>query len=308
MNAKRATITWAALSCCAQLVLAQPDNPSEGTQGPLDHALTALHEAYVFGAHQPTLIGKCGEAFDQALASIASPADQPLAGRPMVAEGPSIDTKLRAIAAHRRAQPELYTEIERIYILGVDNPRRRAPRSPRVATHHATEPYRLAWEYFLLRPPPHNASSYHDHRISQTLIKIGNPSSLLTLCHAYRVTTEEGIRMTRRLENRQRLLLATIGQFPTRAGLDGMADCLAWSSKQAQRGQRSQRRPGQFTPPWDPKAFALRLLTDQENYGTRAAWQRTLTSYPPTQHSPSTSNVLQKALNAYREADTPTIK
>src|SRR5262249_35854502 len=132
-------------------------------------------------------------AFTEALDGLAARLDGPLAARVVAAEGGDVESKLAAIALDRKARPDRYGEIERGYVEAtIPYPRPRGTTTPRLSNAHATEAYRLPWEFVLLRPPG-DASSQAWERALKALELIRNDASTPTLTRLYRATCRDGI-------------------------------------------------------------------------------------------------------------------
>jgi hypothetical protein len=91
----------------------------------------------------------------------------------LASETVSMQHKLLAIAAYRHLRPDLFTEVTTYYSPSTTA---RAMVVPDLDHDHATESYRLVWEYHLLAP-----RSWFAEQSAQALGLIANPASILTL-------------------------------------------------------------------------------------------------------------------------------
>ena len=96
----------------------------------------------------------------------------------LAGETVSMQHKLLAIAAYRHLRPDLFTEVTAYYSPSTTA---RAMVMPDVDHEHATESYRLVWEYHLLAP-----QSWFAEQSAQALGLIANPASVLTLRYRLR--------------------------------------------------------------------------------------------------------------------------
>lgn len=106
--------------------------------------------------------------------------------------------KLALIAWDLRKNRARYDELQGRYrgFIGPDK-RRPIPPGPTSAfltSNHTTEEYRLAWEYFLLKPIPRNEfQAQSDARAVEALMRIQNPAAIFTLLQAHRATQDGGL-------------------------------------------------------------------------------------------------------------------
>jgi hypothetical protein len=252
----------------------------EEVRGSIVRVLDLLDRTYVYEQHEREEVSRLGEEFARTMDELAERLDPGVEERALTRAGEDIAAKLIVIAADRRSRPELYEEIRRRYIEGVEAPQRVAPAAPRLDPKHATETYRLVWEYFLLEPPSQRRSFKADLRISEALARIGNPDSVTVIQQVYRATTRPAIRVSRFVADHQRLLLQTLGQIPTPSSLHAILQALEWSQEQI--AQERERRAGAIAEQihFEPRDYVVRLLTDQENFGTGAKWRAVVTSMP----------------------------
>jgi hypothetical protein len=252
----------------------------EEVRGTVVRVLNLLDRAYVYEQHEREEVSRLGEEFARTMDELAEQLDPGLEERALARAGEDVAARLIVIASDRRSRPGLYEEIRHRYIEGVDAPQRVAPAAPRLDPRHATEPYHLVWEYFLLEPPSQQQSFKADQRISEALARINNPDSVPVILRAYRATTQPPVRLSRFVANRQRLLLQTLGQIPAPSSLQAMLQALEWSQEQLARGM--EPRPGAVAEQirFEPQEYVLRLLTDQENFGTGAEWRAVVSSVP----------------------------
>jgi hypothetical protein len=123
---------------------------------------------------------RAGREFDDALRA-AFQRIQPEEWAAVVSrESESIRDKLAALAVDRERRHEIYDEIDKIYVTpAADAPQPRVLQTPLLRPQHAVETYRLAWEFYLLKP-----DSMAMDRAAEALGQIGNPASVITLRHA----------------------------------------------------------------------------------------------------------------------------
>ncbi|MUH35799.1 hypothetical protein D9O36_08110 [Zobellia amurskyensis] len=139
----------------------------------------------------------------------------------------TLDNKLLAIAQYLKRFPERFQEIKNTYILGVDDYRFRVPSSPQVSAAHASEDYRLVWEYYLLKPYTNQGSNLYKQRINEALARINNPKSLFALQHAYAKTSGAPSRYIGTLVAQKTLMINTLARMPSEASLSTMLEVVS---------------------------------------------------------------------------------
>lgn len=283
--------------CCwiaSQAVAASKTPPSlEETGRTLDHAVQLSAEAFAVGVTEHPVIrrqrsAKMAAEFAAAMKKLGSLLGARECAEATEREGQDIRAKLSAIACDQRRRPSIHSEIERVYVKGVHLPDSRFPRSPEVKAAHATEKYRLAWEYFLLSPEPEGASPLYHFRVGDALEQIRNSVSIVALRHSCQAASRKGVDPDT-AEDRQRLALRTLNVFASQEALRAMLDCLSHTKAYPERGSESG---------WDAESYVYRLLADQENYGNGPEWRKVLASFPGEGLSPAHRKLLERASKA----------
>lgn len=125
-------------------------------------------------------------AFDAALDRLADCLDGAEVERRAAQEGRDLAAKLVVIAWDRRRRPERYRELDR-YTHREPEPRMATPwpEPARPLSAHAVEEYRLAWEYFLLRPSPGQWPAMQSRAAVTALNLIGSDASLPALVFVF---------------------------------------------------------------------------------------------------------------------------
>jgi hypothetical protein len=264
------------------LAYAAPPVP-QGLEGPLNRLLQA-------GNHwltnpSPAEMAEAQHAFSAAASELASRIDPDTAQKMRAAEGESIEAKLATIILDRNLRPEIYDEIERTYFIRVAKPTSRAPTAPPVLPQHATENYRLAWEFFLLRPAGGLAFK-SDLRAMEALAQVNNPASILALLHCYQLTTRQGI-PSRRVDTQQSWLFNALSRFQNRAGLKALLECTSLS-------QNQQSHEGASKSHWDAERALREVLSGK--YGNRERWQEVVAALPKSLLPMDQAQLLENAI------------
>ena len=147
------------------------------------------------------------------------------------------------------------------------------------------ESYRLPWEFYLLTPPPEDASALYDFRAAEAIGLIHNNASIVTLLFAFRITTLKGVN-PKRVEDRQTQILNALDNFANEAALRAMLECLTLS----------QQQPG--GPAWDVRDYIYRLLSDQEGFGNGDGWRKVISAIPKSGLPSDQQRLLQSVSNA----------
>jgi hypothetical protein len=200
---------------------AQGDSPQEAIDRALKatYATTALGQPTVrddpYGIEKRKRMDEAARDFEAGLTDAAEQMTSEERERALANEAASIGDKLAAIAVDRRRRPEVYDEILRAYVAPDRSPiQPRVLRTPGLRPEHASETYRLAWEFSLLMP-----ASPAKHRSAEALGAIGNPASAITLVHAAKVGAREGI-------------LEALARMPSRPAGEGALEVLAIATEQ----------------------------------------------------------------------------
>jgi hypothetical protein len=242
----------------------------------MDRALGLTNLAYappVAGetpAERANKLRDAGRAFAETLGGLAAQLDEALAGRLSAAEGRDIEAKLAAIALDRARRPAVYAEIERDYVEAtLPFPRPRATTTPWLRDVHATEAYRLAWEFVLLRPSAKGTSQVGE-RALEALGKIRNDATIPTLLHLYGMTAQEGIPL-QQVDTTQTRLLKTLSAFRSERGLRAMLECAALS-----KHQKGMKGAGESS--WDAERFVRETLAGK--FGDKDEWRKLVSALP----------------------------
>ena len=167
-------------------------------------------------------------------------------------EAASIEAKLAAIAADRRDRPSFYDEILRTYVsppLPIVQPRVLRPRHLDPA--HATEDYRLPWEFFLLMPDVRGLGAYKT-RATEAIGAIASQSSALTLLRVVEVNTDPAAR-PEWVYREQEEALGALARMPGRVAARTLVAALA---RLEQRGQKGPGTTGRDAVSWAVSAIA----------------------------------------------------
>lgn len=258
----------------------------------LDRALGLTGLSYVpLGAGETHLerqrkLREAGLAFTEILDGLVARLEEPLARRVRAAEGRNMDAKLAAIALDRKARPEVYEEITRAYVEAVlPFPRPVATTTPRLSDVHAKEPYRLPWEYFLLKPSSDGTSQVSE-RALDALEKIRNDASIPTLTHLYQATCREGIHL-RQVDTTQTRLLKTLSTLRSERGLRAMLECASMSNR-----QKAMRGAGESD--WDADRFVRQTISGQ--FGHKTEWGKLVPALPKEGLTVEEKRLLEEAL------------
>lgn len=170
--------------------------------------------------------------FDRQLDAIADSMTPAAAAQAIAHESDSIEAKLAAIAADRKARPAVYAEIFGTYVAPSEL-LSQSGRPPAPSRAHATEPFRLAWEYVLLRPRSSDTAARYEDGAADAVGQIGNPKSIVTLVHLVRVSTQPGARIDF-AETRQRASLRGLIGIPTAEAAAAIGQSLRMIAAQQQ--------------------------------------------------------------------------
>lgn len=217
-------------------------------------------------------IVKAGAKFQSLLDEIGSQVGPALARQMAVREGSDIYAKLITIAWDRHNRPEVYQEIEQVYLHTPFVPGMHIQHSAGLKSQHITETYRLPWEFFLLRPPMENASERYDLRTLQAIERINDNASILTLLHDYWMTTREGVYIASsgEVQTRQQRLLGALNSFHNPQGLQAILECVSESDK-----QQAGKDPEKYG--WDVRRLVTDMMTAPQQVG---AWRQVIVVYP----------------------------
>jgi hypothetical protein len=244
-------------------------------------------------------------AFDEMLSNLArdeSALGSETARRLAGFEGRSIEAKLIAIARDRMLRPDTYQELVSIYVDVPKDTGSIAPGAPRLRSEHMTEDYRLAWEYFLLRPPAETDPDRFPERVVAALAAIGNPVSLPAIEAAVAAATQADVPLEPRLALRQRGLVAALSAFPTDEGVDVLGRVVGMLQAAQERGGAAVSEPLRGTVLFDPTSVFVRDLNAVP--GQQVLWQAAIARAleTPAQQAPAVAGVLLSVQDKLRLA------
>lgn len=183
---------------------------------------------------------------------------------PVVPNEETLDRKILAIAKHLAQNPAFFTEIRQKYIFGIDNIKLISPGSPPLLNQHITEPYRLVWEYFLLKPPASGMSARYETRIADAIAGINNPASLIALEKLYSNSTKTVIPLDYPLVYKQQTILLTIGRMPSEQGIMSLVRILNMKVQASDSVKKIK---------WEPREFVKGMFAGKQNLRTENNWK-----------------------------------
>lgn len=186
-------------------------------------------------------------------------------------EGRDIRAKLIVIAWDARQRPQIYQEIEQEYVYFVARPLAQVFSSHELEDKHATETYRLAWEYLLLSPAFPTGVEKYDLRAERALERIQNNASIVTLMTMFATTTVEG---TADDSISGEDFIISLSRFDNLQGLQGLLQCLSLAEA------KQQKHPVK-TPYAAPTVEVMRKYMTTDNSPERIAHWRTLIASQP---------------------------
>ncbi|MBK6799530.1 MAG: hypothetical protein IPG76_22855 [Acidobacteria bacterium] len=187
---------------------------------------------------------------------------------PSTSDETGAKNKLLAIASYKRSRPELFQEIDATYAFGVSDPQHRAPRSPALMAKHATEQYRLVWEYYLLKPTSVGYSDQFTLRIVKALSRINNPKSNVSIEFNYLNTTKPAVALTQVVAEQQQYMLTILGNNPSTENLYVLLNLLSISNIQRQ----SQTNRSRLVT-WQPESYVKSLFSDNAVLISKNRWR-----------------------------------
>jgi len=274
----------------ASLVTQQSQLPTDARRT-LDQAIKLVEQTFTVGMQEKPIVRRhqlagMAQSFAQLLDQLPAQLSTGGCEQLKTAEGRDIEAKLTTIACDRAKRPTVYLEIEKTYLRDVHSVKSRFPRSPEVSKTHATEQYRLPWEFFLLTPEPEAVSPLYDFRALAAIGQIRNDASIVTLRFAYRITTLKGAGPKSKVEERQTLILNALNMFANALALRAILDSLSLTLQQ----------PG--GPGWDVREYVFRLLTDQEGYDNGEQWKKVIPAFPRSELPSAERELMDSALRA----------
>lgn len=267
-------------ACLGDETLVSPQPPSAKAQAILARAFTAIRTGFEqanFDYRPNKDLLEASAKFDRALDVLADCVDEATARRLTAAEATSMNAKLLAIARDRRRHPKRYQELWQTYDLmapGVDNLHLRLPRSPPLAEKHATEEYRLAWEYRLLDPKTAERGLDRPPTL-EALARLRKDASVLTLVYYFRCFCQDD---DERKWNGHRYTMASdaLKEFRTSRALAGLLECVAWQKQQYARLGPSPERKYLPEEMIHKLASRSRLIPDKE----LQEWRVVIVTFP----------------------------
>ena len=215
-------------------------------------------------------------------------------------ERSNIQAKLALIAWDRRQHPEIYQELDALYLRSVGGmPGARVQHAPVPRPEHLSEKYRLAWEYLLLEPVSGQPSELWNLRTLQALGEIKNNASLLTLQKSLATTTAPGMRCD---QNRdwQQALLGEMAVWRNTSALQAILEGMALIQRQQIQAIKGDEK-------WDVQKFVrenslARIYHPAEN----ARWRAIIDAYPRAGLTADQQSFLDTVLDAIaRNPDIP---
>lgn len=168
--------------------------------------------------------------FSQTMDALGAQITPSLVQRLTRLEGSEADAKVALIAWYRRQHPQLYQELDQRYLRHMGDPLKHVNHSPGVLAGHATEKYRLAWEYLLLEPAV-GATELYDIRATDALQRIGNDASLTTYRLVCAISADPKINADA-AKYQQKLLLGSLACFRDQKALLTILACMGLSPRQ----------------------------------------------------------------------------
>ena len=211
-----------------------------------------------------------GHAFEECVDRLGARLNANIAAQAVGEE--NMPAKLVAIAWDRKQRPDLYREIDDAYITAQEHRRthndRRAVQAPLLQTQHATETYRLTWEFFLLRPRLPSCIALYDHRAAEALARLKSEKSLTTLVHQFR--TYDKPTVTSLTRQRQELVLGAIAGFQNEKALEALIQCASVSEPSPDADSKTSERR------IDASQWIYDRLTARDQPEFRDAWKAVL--------------------------------
>jgi hypothetical protein len=210
------------------------------------------------------------DELDAALDRMGRNLTEEMVGRLRPHESENIETKLLLIAWDRRQHPKRYETLRRAYAARVEDDR---PFVPALRAAHATELYRLAWEYTLLHPHLERGLAFHGSTALEALEQLGNDASLVTLSYYFRGTCigdDENQQFGKRLVGTMRAIRAK----PSAPRLRLLLDCVSLYRRQLAAHRVLEKGV-------EPPEAVIFALTSPKLYGEKAVeWRKVMESYP----------------------------
>lgn len=295
-------LVWLATLMMSVAVAQEPEMPwPENIVAAASRINAVLREAASLPPHDVAGRAKQGEAFDAALGEMAKLASADLVAQARAQEYRSEAAKLLLIAADRRDAPARYDALRERYLTAVAEPAARAPAAPPLSAAEATEAYRLAWEYWLLRPPLAGQAPQANQRMVDALVAIDNPASVQAVMMAVEATASDKAFPGRARAFRQHDLLQILGRMPGENSLQALMRSVALIDNPP-ASLHSEKSGAPTTQPdyLNAATYAERLLTDAEHFGTASRWRAVLNRVPEKDGATADDDIVRKARAFYR--------
>jgi hypothetical protein len=161
-----------------------------------------------------------------------------------------------------------------------------APHSPNVLPKHATEKYRLAWEYLMIAPSDGGAPQA-DIRVTQALEAIHNEASLTTYRLAFAISSDPKLTDPEYTRNEQQLWLGSLGVFQDSAALRTILDCMTMAQNQMAHQEKY----------WDPSQYVREEVMGQMYQpAANARWKAVIAALPKADLTPQQTAFLNTVL------------
>ena len=237
----------------------------------LSHAQKIINTAFV-GYKDRGTIEHPNQEFADTLRQIGARLDMNTVQQIAALEGSDVRATLVAIAWDRRQRPQVYREIEQEYVWFVVNPGGRALASHELEDKHATEAYRLPWEYLLLSPPFPSPVGGYDERAREALLRLRNDAAVAAIVCAFGTTTVEGTDPESGHDGGQ--YIRTLSLFDNAAGLRGILQCLSLAE------DRRRRHPPQEGEEYKTLKYIFNYLQNDTRPEHAALWRGVIAAYP----------------------------
>jgi len=228
------------------------------------------------------------EGFVATMDALGAQMTPDLARQCALREGNDMDAKLALIAWDRRQRPELYQELENRYVYSINSPMAHAPQSPTVLPKHATEEYRLAWEYLMIAPS-NGGAPQADIRIVRAITEIHNEASFTTYRLAFAISSDPKLTDPEYTRNSQQLWLGSLGMFQDSAALRTILDCITMAQNQMAHQEKY----------WDPAQYVREEVVGQMYHpADNLRWKAIIAALPKaalaSQHTSFLNTVLAR--------------
>ena len=208
-------------------------------------------------------------------------------------EGNDPDAKLALIAWDRRQHPEIYQELEDRYLHHVSgSPLSHVRNSPHVLPEHATEKYRLAWEYLMIAPSTGSAPQ-SNIRIARAIEKINDEASFTTYRLAFAISSDPNLTDPEYSQSQQEDWLDSLGSFQNIAGLRAILDCL----DMAQNQRALQKQAAHQEDLWNlPQFVREEVIARMYHPAENARWKALIAALPQASLAPQQAAFLHTVL------------